>query len=116
VYDFVDEFPDGVSYKVGASDASTDLNYVHWSVFGGYGNSIRTVPYAGDGNVNNWTITFDLEQNQYQDATEGTFTVLLAGAKTAAGNTDVYNASEPHANLKYTVNVNGQDLEPWVIP
>lgn len=116
VYDFVDEFPEGVSYKVGESDASTDLNYVHWSVFGGYGNSIRTVPYVGDGNVNNWTISFDLGQDLYQDATQGIFTVLLAGAKTAAGNTDVYNASEPHSNLKYTVNVNGQDLEPWVIP
>lgn len=116
VYDFVDEFPEGVAYKVGESDASTDLNYVHWSVFGGYGNSIRTEPYAGDGNVNNWTISFDFDQAQYPDATEGIFTVLLAGAKTAAGNTDVYNASEPHANLQYTVNVNGQDLEPWVIP
>ncbi|KAK6085713.1 rhamnogalacturonate lyase [Seiridium cupressi] len=116
VYDYVDEFPEGVSYKVGESNFSTDLNYVHWSVFGGYGNSIRTTPYAGDGNVNNWTITFDLEQEQYQNATEGTFTVLLAGAKTAAGNTDVYNASEPHSNLQYTVNVNGEDLEPWVIP
>jgi rhamnogalacturonan endolyase len=116
VYDFVDEFPEGVSFKVGESNVSADLNYVHWSVFGGYGNSIRTEPYAGDGNVNNWTVTFDLEQDQYQNATEGTFTVLLAGAKTAAGNTDVYNASEPYSNLKYTVNVNGQDLEPWVIP
>ncbi|ETS82581.1 Rhamnogalacturonate lyase B [Pestalotiopsis fici W106-1] len=116
VYDFVDEFPEGVTYKVGEGNVSTDLNYVHWSVFGGYGNSIRTEPYAGDGNVNNWTIAFDFDQSQYPDATEGTFTVLLAGAKTAAGNTDVYNASEPHANLKYTVNVNGQDLEPWVIP
>jgi rhamnogalacturonan endolyase len=44
------------------------------------------------------------------------FTVQLAGAKTAAGNTDVYNASELYSNLPYTVNVNGKDLEPWVIP
>ncbi|KAI1881197.1 hypothetical protein JX265_000023 [Neoarthrinium moseri] len=116
VYDFVDEFPEGVAFKVGESDVATDLNYVHWSVFGGKGNSIRTQPYVGDGNVNNWTITFDLEEQQREAKTTGIFTVQLAGAKTAAGNTDVYNASEPHSNLKYTVNVNGQDLEPWVIP
>lgn len=115
-YDFVDEFPEGVSFKVGEGNVSTDLNYVHWSVFGGYGNSIRNETYVGDGNVNNWTITFDLEQAQYEDKTQGIFTVQLAGAKTAAGNTDVYNASEPYSNLEYTVNVNGQDIEPWVIP
>jgi rhamnogalacturonan endolyase len=116
VYDFVDEFPDGVSFKVGEDDVATDLNYVHWSVFGGYGNSLRNETYDGNGNVNNWTISFDLDQAQYENTTQGIFTVQLAGAKTAAGNTDVYNASEPHSNLKYTVNVNGQDLEPWVIP
>ncbi|KAK6193229.1 Lyso-phosphatidylcholine acyltransferase [Pestalotiopsis sp. IQ-011] len=117
VYDFVDEFPAGVSYKVGESDPAADLNYVHWSVFGGYGNSLRPEPYAGDGNVNNWTVAFDFDRSDYaDDATEAVFTVLLAGAKTAAGNTDVYNASEPYSNLKYTVNVNGEDLEPWVIP
>lgn len=117
VYDFVDEFPAGVSYKVGESDPATDLNYVHWSVFGGYGNSLRPEPYAGDGSVNNWTVAFDFDRSDYADnATEAVFTVLLAGAKTAAGNTDVYNASEPYSNLEYTVNVNGEDLEPWVIP
>jgi rhamnogalacturonan endolyase len=42
--------------------------------------------------------------------------VQLAGAKTAAGNTDVFNASEPYSNLPFTVNVNGKDLEPWIIP
>jgi rhamnogalacturonan endolyase len=115
VYDFVDDFPEGVDFKVGESDVATDLNYVHWSVFGGYSNVLRPEPYYGDGNVNNWTISFDLETslcNKHQ----ATFTVQLAGAKTAAGNTDVYNASEPYANLPYTVNVNGKDLEPWVIP
>ncbi|KAI0132171.1 galactose mutarotase-like domain-containing protein [Xylariales sp. AK1849] len=114
VHDFVDEFPSGVNFRVGEDDVATDLNYVHWSVFGGYGNSIRTEPYYGDGNVNNWTISFNY--STVSNATQATFTVQLAGAKTAAGNTDVYNASEPYSNLKYTVNVNGEDLEPWVIP
>ncbi|KAI1822819.1 polysaccharide lyase family 4 protein [Xylaria intraflava] len=115
-YDFVEEFPDGVTFKVGESDISEDLNYVHWSVFGGLGNSFRPNAYVGDGNVNNWTLIFDVEEAQIQKKKTATFTVLLAGAKTAAGNTDVYNASEPQSNLKYTVNVNGQDLEPWIIP
>ncbi|KAI1481632.1 polysaccharide lyase family 4 protein [Daldinia eschscholtzii] len=116
VYDFVSDFPEGVTFKVGESDVGKDLNYVHWSVFGGYANSLRTEPYVGDGNVNNWTVVFDLERSQLDQKQQATFTVQLAGAKTAAGNTDVFNASEPHANLAYTVNVNGKDLEPWIIP
>jgi len=117
-YDFVDEFPDGVVFKVGESDVGQDLNYVHWSVFGGLGNSLRPDAYVGNGNVNSWTIVFDIENDQVSGKETGTatFTVQLAGVKTASGNTDVYNASEPHANLKYAVNVNGHDLEPWVIP
>ncbi|KAI3331544.1 polysaccharide lyase family 4 protein [Xylariaceae sp. AK1471] len=116
VYDFVEEFPNGVTFKVGENDVAQDLNYVHWSVFGGLGNSLRPDPYVGNGNVNNWTLVFDIEDAQISGKKTATFTVQLAGVKTASGNTDVYNASEPHANLKYTVNVNGQDLEPWVIP
>ncbi|KAI1630963.1 rhamnogalacturonate lyase [Biscogniauxia mediterranea] len=116
VYDFVDDFPDGVTFKVGEGDVAKDLNYVHWSVFGGYANSFRSEAYYGDGNVNNWTILFDLESDQLDQKRQATFTVQLAGAKTASGNTDVYNASEPYANLPYTVNINGEDLEPWVIP
>lgn len=115
-YDFPNEFPDGVRFKVGQSDEATDFNYVHWSVFGGKANYNRPETYLGNGDVNNWTVAFDLEQRHIERKRQATFTVQLAGAKTAAGNTDVYNASEPHANLHYTVNVNGKDLEPWVIP
>ncbi|KAI5868451.1 polysaccharide lyase family 4 protein [Durotheca rogersii] len=116
VYDFPTDFPDGVIFKVGQSDVGKDLNYVHWSVFGGYANHLRPEPYYGNGNVNNWTIVFDLKGAQFYRRTSATFTVQLAGAKTAAGNTDVFNASEPYANLPYTVNVNGKDLESWIIP
>ncbi|KAI2473029.1 polysaccharide lyase family 4 protein [Annulohypoxylon bovei var. microspora] len=116
VYDFVDDFPEGITFKVGESDAAKDLNYVHWSVFGGYANTLRPETYYGDGNVNNWTIVFDLEKSQFYQKQQATFTVQLAGAKTAAGNTDVFNASEPYSNLPYTVNVNGKDLAPWIIP
>lgn len=73
-------------------------------------------PKVGNGDVNNWTIKFDVNEEKIQKKREATFTVQLAGAKTAAGNTDVFNASEPHANLAYTVNVNGADLAPWIIP
>ncbi|KAF8860534.1 rhamnogalacturonate lyase, partial [Acephala macrosclerotiorum] len=114
VYDFPTEFPDGVTFHVGRDDISQDLNYVHWSVFGGYANSLRPKPYYD--NVNNWTILWDMEKSQFQNKRQATFTVQLAGAKTAAGNTDVFNASEPFANLPYTVVVNGKELEPWVIP
>lgn len=115
-YDFPNDFPEGVRFKVGESDVGKDLNYVHWSVFGGRANFVRPEEYVGTGDVNNWTIAFDLKDSQIRKKKHATFTVQLAGAKTAAGNTDVFNASEPHANLRYTVNVNGKDLEPWVIP
>lgn len=115
-YDFPTDFPEGVRFHVGEDDEATDLNYVHWSVFGGKGNSVRTEMYLGDGNVNNWTLVFDVDGDRKKDWAEATFTVQLAGVKTAAGNTDVFNASEPHANLAYTVNVNGADLAPWIIP
>ncbi|KAM0196928.1 hypothetical protein ACHAPI_005477 [Fusarium lateritium] len=115
-WDFVKDFPDGVNFKVGESDVGKDLNYVHWSVFGGKGNYPRPEQYVGNGDVNNWTIAFDLKESEFKRKKQATFTVQLAGAKTAAGNTDIYNASEPHSNLKYTVNINGKDLEPWVIP
>jgi rhamnogalacturonan endolyase len=114
VYDFPTDFPDGVAFKVGESDVGKDWNYVHWSSFGGYADSLRTEPYTK--NVNNWTILWDMDTATYYNKKEATFTVQLAGAKTAAGNTDVYNASEPFANLPYTVAVNGHDLKPWVIP
>ena len=114
VYDFPTEFPNGVIFRVGESDPAIDLNYVHWSVFGGYANLLRKEPYHE--NVNNWTILWDMDQSEWQRKREATLTVQLAGAKTAAGNTDVFNTSEPFANLPYTVVVNGRELEPWVIP
>lgn len=113
-YDFPTEFPDGVIYKVGRDDPAKALNYVHWSVFGGKANYVRPKPKYD--NINNWTILFDAENDKLQNKETATFTVQLAGAKTAAGNTDLYNASEPHSNLLYTVNVNGRDLKPWMIP
>jgi rhamnogalacturonan endolyase len=57
-----------------------------------------------------------MDSTTFRNKREATFTVQLAGAKTAAGNTDVFNASEPFANLPYTVVVNGHQLDPWVIP
>ncbi|KAF2834643.1 polysaccharide lyase family 4 protein [Patellaria atrata CBS 101060] len=115
-YDFPTDYPEGVRFKVGEDDPGKALNYVHWSVYGGKGNHNRSQPYWQ--NVNNWTILFDVEQSSLDRLAEGiaTLTVQLAGAKTAAGNTDIFNSSEPYANLPYTVNVNGRDLEPWIIP
>jgi rhamnogalacturonan endolyase len=113
-YDFIDEFPEGVAYKVGRDDSATALNYVHWAVYGGYANYLR--PELVLDHQYNWTILFDAKRKELNNRKTATLTVQLAGAKTAAGNTDVYNASEPYSNLPYTVNVNGKDLEPWVIP
>lgn len=76
-YDFVDEFPEGVTFKVGKDNAATALNYVHWSVFGGYANYERPAPVYD--NINNWTILFDTTAQQLEGKKTATFTVQLAG-------------------------------------
>ena len=113
-WDFPSDFPDGVTFTVGTSDESKDFNYVHWSVFGGYANSVRPEPYYD--NVNNWTVLFDVESSQLRGTKDATFTVQLAGAKTAAGNTDTWNATQPWNNLPLSVSVNGKELDSWIIP
>jgi rhamnogalacturonan endolyase len=115
-YDFIHDFPNGVNFSVGKSSEAQDFNYVHWSVFGGYGNSVRTQQVEGQGKINNWTISFDVSSKDLKKTSEATFTVQLAGAKTAAGNTDVFNATQLYNDLPFVVSVNGKDLEPWVIP
>jgi rhamnogalacturonan endolyase len=59
---------------------------------------------------------FDASEHELHKKTSATFTVQLAGAKTAAGNTDVYNATQPYSNMPLAVAVNGFQLDPWVIP
>ncbi|KAK6519079.1 hypothetical protein TWF281_003767 [Arthrobotrys megalospora] len=111
LHDFPTDFPNGVNYEVGKSDYSKDFNYVHWSVFGGYANSLRTQPVY---DFNNWTVSFDINQAQVKRKKKATFTVQLAGVKTAAGNTDV--TGQEYSDLPFTVAVNGKDLDAWIIP
>jgi rhamnogalacturonan endolyase len=113
VHDFVKDFPNGVKYNVGTSSLR-DLNYVHWSVFGGKANYLRKDPYYT--NVNNWTLTFDLTQRQIANMSQATFTVQLAGVKTSAGNNDAAAEGKAWANLPYTIVANGKQLETWTIP
>jgi rhamnogalacturonan endolyase len=113
VHDFVKDFPNGVKYKVGTSSLR-DLNYVHWSVFGGKANYLRKDPYYQ--NVNNWTLSFDLTQAQIANKSQATFTIQLAGVKTSAGNNDAAAAGKPWNDLPYNVIVNGKQLETWTIP
>ncbi|ORY59706.1 polysaccharide lyase family 4 protein [Pseudomassariella vexata] len=114
-YDYITDFPDGVNFHVGTSDTG-DFNYIHWSVFGGFANLWRPDQVEGHGEINNWTVTFDVAAKDIEKTTEATFTVQLAGAKTAAGNTDVFNATQLYNDLPFVVVVNGKELEPWVIP
>ncbi|KAG9659379.1 rhamnogalacturonate lyase, partial [Aureobasidium melanogenum] len=113
-WDFPTDYPNGVTFEVGKSDESKDFNYVHWSVFGGYANSVRPEPYYD--NVNNWTVLFDVKKSDIKKAKDATLTIQLAGAKTAAGNTDNWNATQPWNNLPLTVVMNDNELEPWDIP
>lgn len=115
-YDYLDDFPEGVTFEVGKSDERQDMNYVHWSTFGGKANYNRPEMVYGDGNINNWTILFDVAEEKLKNKEQARLTVQLAGAKTAAGNLDSFNASEPYWSFQYVVAVNGVDLEPWTIP
>ncbi|KAF1929942.1 polysaccharide lyase family 4 protein [Didymella exigua CBS 183.55] len=115
-YDYLTDFPEGVNFHVGKSDTYKDFNYIHWSVFGGYANSRRPQQVAGSGEINNWTITFDVDQHALVHKEHATFTIQLAGAKTAAGNTDTFNATQPWNDVPFVVAVNGHELEPWIIP
>ncbi|KAN0064060.1 hypothetical protein ACQY0O_003670 [Thecaphora frezii] len=112
-YDFVSDFPKGVDFYVGKDEASEKLNYVHWSYFGGTASNRPTPVYD---NVNNWTVRFDVANADIKGKKAATLTVQLAGAKTAAGNTDSYNASETYANLPLVVGVNGKKVGTWTIP
>lgn len=103
-YDFPSDFPNGVNFTIGTSDVAKDFNTVHWSVFGPTyqrGNAYTQ-------NMNNWTINFDLTAANLKSAKTATLTIQLAGAKTAMGNTDVYNGNEMYSNLPLTTFVNGK--------
>ncbi|KAL3464629.1 rhamnogalacturonate lyase B [Aspergillus heterothallicus] len=111
-YDYPAEFPEGVNYHVGKSDPAKDLNYIHWSFFPSQGNHLRDEPYYD--NVNNWTITFDLSRQDLRNAKDATFTVQIAGTKTANGNSKSW-LDHPYSNLPWTVNVNGVYEDTWRI-
>ncbi|KAL2112293.1 hypothetical protein VUR80DRAFT_7980 [Thermomyces stellatus] len=113
-YDFTEDFPDGVSFHVGESDEATDLNYIHWSFFPAQGNHLREEPYYD--NVNNWTVTFDLEGDQLSGAETATFTVQIAGTRTATGNAKWSPVEDGINDLPWTVNVNGRYESTWLIP
>jgi rhamnogalacturonan endolyase len=57
-----------------------------------------------------------LNDKDLRKRSDATFTIQLAGAKTAAGNTDFYNATELYSDLPLNVAVNGKVPKPWVIP
>ncbi|GAW24546.1 hypothetical protein ANO14919_141330 [Xylariales sp. No.14919] len=114
-WDFPDDFPEGVVFKVGESSESEDFNYIHWSWFPGYANYLSPQPVYD--NVNNWTIQFNLSSSQLSGSQKATFTIDLAGAKTANGNSKWATLpDEPYSNVPYTVAVNGEDVETWIIP
>ncbi|KAJ2990863.1 hypothetical protein NUW58_g2747 [Xylaria curta] len=114
-WDFPTDFPNGVNFKVGESRESNDFNYIHWSWFPGYANYLNPKPVYD--NVNNWTIQFNLSSSQLTGSQKATFTVDLAGAKTANGNNKWASLpAEKYSNVPYTVAVNGKDVETWLIP
>ncbi|KAH7040580.1 rhamnogalacturonate lyase [Microdochium trichocladiopsis] len=121
-WDFPTDFPSGVNFHIGESDAALDWNYIHWGVYPGQANYIRPGPpkyYTA--NINNWTVTFDLTEEQLLNTSTATLTVQLAGTKTANGNNKWAGQlpGEKYSNLPYTVALNtgtGGLEQTWVIP
>lgn len=70
----------------------------------------------GNGNINNWTVSFELGEEALRGMEMATLTIQLAGAKGASGNTDIWNASQTWGDVPLGVVVNGWGLESWVIP
>jgi rhamnogalacturonan endolyase len=87
-----------------------DFNTVHWSVFG----PTPSNPHIEYDSTNDWTINFSMSKKQLHQKKTATLTVQLAGAKTAAGNTDVYNASETYTNLSLESFIN-ENNDPLVM-
>ncbi|KAL4955193.1 galactose mutarotase-like domain-containing protein [Aspergillus filifer] len=108
-YDWQSDFPKGIDYRIGESDPATDFNTVHWSVFGPTPDN----PAVEYNTTNDWKIRFPLTAKQLHKQKTATLTIQLAGAKAASGNTDVYSASEPYANLPLESYINDQD-EPLI--
>ncbi|WYZ35523.1 hypothetical protein EsH8_X_000170 [Colletotrichum jinshuiense] len=113
-YDFQKDFPEGVRFNVGESQEEQDLNYIHWSFIPAKGNHLRQENYYT--NVNNWTIVFDLDKDQLSRSQTATFTVQIAGTKTANGNSKWTVSDHPYSNLPWTVNFNGVYESTWAIP
>lgn len=102
-YDWTNDFPDGINYTIGKSDPAVDLNTVHWSVFG----PTPSNPHVEYNTTHDWNIHFKLDAKQLRQRKTATLTVQLAGAKTAAGNTDVWNPKvcrkQPSSRWSYPI-------------
>ncbi|KAI9932325.1 hypothetical protein ASPWEDRAFT_68167 [Aspergillus wentii DTO 134E9] len=106
-YDWQSDFPDGVNYTIGNSDPAVDFNTVHWSVYGRTPDN----PAVEYDTTHDWKINFSLDEQQLSKKDTATLTIQLAGAKTASGNTDVYNPDEEYNNLALESYIN-QQSEP----
>ncbi|KAG0146650.1 hypothetical protein CROQUDRAFT_62650 [Cronartium quercuum f. sp. fusiforme G11] len=111
--DFIDNFPNGVNYTVGKDNVSTAMNVAHWSTYGG--NAVRPHVVIGTGNINNWTVNFDVSACSLSKAKTATLTIQLAGAETAVGNNHQEKQTSLLSNIPYNVEVNGNSLPTWII-
>ncbi|EAW07128.1 polysaccharide lyase family 4 protein [Aspergillus clavatus NRRL 1] len=103
-YDWRSDFPEGVHYTIGSSDLAKDFNTVHWSAFGPTPEN----PDVEYNTTHDWTIDFSLTKKQLNKCKMATLTIQLAGAKTASGNTDVWNPAEPYNNIILESYINEQ--------
>ncbi|KAF8425321.1 galactose mutarotase-like domain-containing protein [Tirmania nivea] len=113
-YSFQTDFPQGVNYTVGASNPATDLNYVHWGAF-----APPSQPKFAGSTTNKWRINFKLSPAELKGAKTATLTIQLAGARTAAGNSDEVMSGEKYDNVPLVARINGYSgqettmVVPW---
>ncbi|KAK2756699.1 hypothetical protein FQN54_005145 [Arachnomyces sp. PD_36] len=107
-YDWQADFPDGINYTIGESDPAIDFNTVQWSVFGPTPDNDEVETET----THDWVINFTLSPEQLQNATTATFTIQLAGAKTATGNTDEWRPEAEWNNVPLQTYINGDSTDP----
>lgn len=57
--DFLTNFPHGVNFTVGQDDVSTALNVVHWSTYGGSGNTVGSLVIFVEKKASDALLSFD---------------------------------------------------------
>jgi rhamnogalacturonan endolyase len=99
-YNFDNDFPNGVQYRIGQSKPERDWNYVQWA-------SPRS---------NTWRVLWTMQPGTIKKGNKATLTVQAAGVRTAVGNVHSTPESARFANLDIKAAVNSKSIGTWTVP